>query len=61
MPETEEEHSDPHIPEEASQSDDGVSGRYPTDEEWEDAVQRAESVKETHDDLFRRLAGKDSE
>jgi len=37
-----------------------VSGRYPSDDEWAAALQRAEDTKKKHDNLFRRLAGKDA-
>lgn len=36
-----------------------ASGRYPSDEEWESTLERAESTKQEHDSLFRRLAGKE--
>jgi hypothetical protein len=40
---------------------DSDKDRYPTTEEWEDATQRAEELKEKHEDLFRRFAEKDDE
>jgi hypothetical protein len=59
MPKTDKGQSSPHISEDGSQSSGEVDGRYPTDEEWESSLQRAEDVKKKHDSLFRRLAGKD--
>jgi thiamine kinase-like enzyme len=40
---------------------DGDKDRYPTDQEWESSLQRAERVKKKHASLFDRLAQEDDE
>lgn len=44
----------------SARAESDVSGHYPSDDEWADSLERAEDVKEQHDSLFRRLAGKDA-
>jgi hypothetical protein len=61
MPTTDQGQSDKSRPEEDRPSSDEVEGRYPTSTEREESIERAREVKKKHDNLFRRLAGKDDE
>lgn len=61
MPKTDKGQSDTSKPEDDRQSTDEVEGRYPTSAEREESVERAREIKQKHDSLFRRLAGKDDE
>jgi hypothetical protein len=61
MPKTDQGQSDKSRPEDDRKSSDEVDGRYPTSAEREESIERAREVKQKHDNLFRRLAGKDDE
>lgn len=60
MPKTDKGPTEDRTSGQSAPSDSEVSGRYPSDDEWADSLQRAEDVKREHDSLFRRLAGKDA-
>lgn len=59
MPKTEEGQSDKSRSEDIRLSEDEVQGRYPTSKERVESIERARETKKKHEDLFRRLAGKD--
>ena len=61
MPKTDHGQPNRSSSEEENQTEEDVTGRYPTSSEREESVERAREVKNKHDRLFRRLAGKDDE